>query len=293
MIKIIILLLIIYLIYINIKSMNRVKPLINKVKPIKRNNVKPYLWQYWDNIDSNRTPAYIELCLKSVDKHCSKSFNIIRLNKDNILKYLPELKTLSVYNKIEKLIIAHKVDLYRIMLLKKYGGLYMDADIVVLRDPIEIIDKLDEEDYVGFGCTGNVCINGYGTPSNWIIASRKDGMLVTNVLNSMINKIDRKDKFEYHDLGKLVIWDELTKLIEDGYKYYQYSNKIDGSRDKYGFWIDSDIAFSDYEIEYDDEDNMLFFVVYNSDVSKNIKDLSEEEILKKDWNFTKFIKKSI
>jgi hypothetical protein len=290
MIKIIILLLIVYLIYINIKSnecFNNIEPLI------KNNKVKPYLWQYWDNINNSKTPAYINLCLKSVDKHCSNSFNIIRLNKDNILKYLPELKTLSIYNKIDKLIIAHKVDLYRIMLLKKYGGIYMDADIVVLRDPIEVADKLVVNDYVGFGCTGIICKNGYGQPSNWIMASRKDGILVTNVLNNMINKIEKQDKFEYHDLGKLVIWDELKSLLNRNYKYYQYSNKIDGSRDKNGFWIDSDIAFSNIKIDYDDENNMLFFVVYNNSISKNIKELSEEEILKKDWNFTKFVKKSI
>ena len=28
----------------------------------------------------------------TVDNHCSKSFNIIRLNKDNIYKYIPEMK---------------------------------------------------------------------------------------------------------------------------------------------------------------------------------------------------------
>ena len=82
-------------------------------------------------------------------------------------------------------------------------------------------------------------------------------------------------------------------LIKNGYKYYHYFNKVDGSRDKYGLWIHSDIAFSNQKIIYEDEDNMMFFVVYNSGISKNIKELSEEEILKKDWNFTKFIKKSI
>lgn len=282
MIKIIIFLLIIYLIYINIKSKDGFD-----------NTNKPYLWQYWDNIDGNKTPSYIELCFKTVDKHCTNSFNIIRLNKDNISKYLPELKTLSIYNKIDKLIIAHKVDLYRIMLLKKYGGLYMDADTVVLKNPIEVIDKLDKYDYVGFGCTGIVCKNGYGQPSNWIMASRKNGILVSKVLDNMINKIVEKDKFDYHDLGKLVLWNELKILLNKAYKYYQYPNKVDGSRDKNGFWIDTDIAFSNNKIEYDDEENMLFFVVYNHSIPKNIKELSEEEILKKDWNFTKFIKKSI
>jgi hypothetical protein len=260
------------------------------------NTNKPYLWQYWDNIDGNKTPSYIELCFKTVDKHCSNSFNIIRLNKNNISKYLPELRTLSIYNKIDKLIIAHKVDLYRIMLLKKYGGLYMDADTVVLKNPIEVIDKLDKYDYVGFGCTGTVCKNGYGQPSNWIMASRKNGILVSKVLDNMINKIVEKDKFDYHDLGKLVLWNELKILLNKDYKdykYYQYPNKVDGSRDKNGLWIDTDIAFSNNKIEYDDEENMLFFVVYNHSIPKNIKELSETEILKKDWNFTKFIKKSL
>jgi hypothetical protein len=285
MIIFIIFLLIIYLIYKNIKY----KDTFNNLSQ----QGKPYLWQYWDNTDGSKTPAYINLCFKTVDQHCSDSFKIIRLNKDTILDYLPELKTLSAYNKIDKLIIAHKVDLYRIMLLKKYGGLYMDADIVVLRDPIEIIDKLQDFDYVGFGCTGNICKYGYGRPSNWLMASRKNGILISNVLNNILNKIEKQDKFGYHDLGKLILWDELEILLRNNYKYYHYHNKIDGSRDIDGYWIDSNVAFSNNKINYDNELDMMFFVVYNSNIPKNIKELSEDDILSKDWNISKFIKKSI
>ena len=63
---------------------------------------------------------------------------------------------------MKDLIIAHKVDIYRIMLLKKYGGLYLDSDIIVLKDPIDIINKLECYDFVGFGCTGTICFNSYG-----------------------------------------------------------------------------------------------------------------------------------
>ena len=115
---------------------------------------KPYLWQYWEG----NMPDYISLCMETVDNHCSKDFNIIRLNKQNIQMYLPEIKQ---YNdKINKLIIPHQVDIYRIMLLYKYGGIYMDADVIVLRNPIEIINKLKEFDFVGFGCTGEICTYG-------------------------------------------------------------------------------------------------------------------------------------
>ena len=64
-------------------------------------NSKPYLWQYWDNIDNNETPAYIKLCLETVDRNCSNSFKIIRLNKYNIESYIPEISKYK--NQIDKL----------------------------------------------------------------------------------------------------------------------------------------------------------------------------------------------
>ena len=257
--------------------------------PIEYNrNDKPYLWQYWDGPMS----SFIKLSLKTVDNHCSKSFNIIRLNKDNIYKYIPEMKEYE--NKIKDILIAQKVDIYRIMLLYKYGGIYLDADTVVLRDPIEIIHKLQKYDFVGFGCTGIICKNGYGKPSNWILAAKPHSTLIARVLQNQLSQITTKVKFDYHDLGKLVIWHELKYLIKNqDYEYFHYDNKIHGSRDKNGKWINSDIAFSNVPIEYEDEQNMLFFVFYNSDLSDNIKQISEKDLLEKDWNITKFIKRGL
>jgi phosphorylcholine metabolism protein LicD len=253
---------------------------------------KPFLWQYWDNIDDKKTPAYISLCLKSVDKYCSKSFNIVRLNKDNIFTFIPELEKYKT--KMEKLIIAHKVDIYRIFLLYKYGGIYMDADIICLRNPIEIIDKLDQHEFVGFGCTGQECKMGYGKPSNWIMASRPNGILMGKVLENILSKLQSKKEYTYHDLGKLIIWEELENLINnDKFEYYHYPNKIDGSRDINGRWVDSNIVFANEEIKYEDEKNMMFFVFYNSEIPKEIKSLTEEELIHQDWNYSKFIRRAL
>lgn len=251
---------------------------------------KPYIWQYWEG----EMPSYIKLCMQTVDKNCSQNFNIIRLNKENIKDYIPELSEYE--DKINKLIIPHKVDIYRIMLLYKYGGIYMDADVIVLRNPIEIIDKLKEYDFVGFGCTGNKCKNGYGQPSNWILASRANTILMGNILQNLINKLKKhreSDKFDYHDLGKLIIWEELNKLIKIGYKYYHYPNTVDGTRDKQGNWITDDKIFSNVKIDYDDEKNMMFLILYNSEMSNDIKKMSKNDILNKDWNYTKFIKRAL
>ncbi len=253
---------------------------------------KPNLWLYWDNLNNNTEYGYIELCYQSVLKNCSQSFNIVRLNQNNIIHYLPELKE---YEKlIKKLKIEHKVDLYRIMLLYKYGGLYLDSDIIIMKDPIEIMDNLKKYDFVGFGCTGDKCKYGYGKPSNWALVSRPNTLLMGNIMTSMIEKIKTKTTFNYHDLGKLIIWEELDKLIKNkNYKYFHYPNTIDGTRDKFGNWVTSEKLFSNDVIEYDDEDNLFFVVLYNSETTNNIKKIDKKKLLNYNCNFTKFIKKSL
>lgn len=253
---------------------------------------KPYLWQYWEG----PMPSYIKLCLDTVDKHCSNNFTILRLNESNIREYLPELEKYE--DKLSQLIIAHKVDIYRIMLLYKYGGIYLDVDIIVLRNPLEIIEKLRKYDFVGFGCTGNKCKNGYGKPSNWLLASKPNTILMANILKNLLHKLTKlgklyKPKIEYHDFGKLVIWEELDKLIKDGYTYYHYPNTIDGTRDVDGLWVDSSRIFSNENIKYDNEENMMFLILYNSEIDDSIKQLSENELLNKNWSYSKFIKKSL
>lgn len=257
------------------------------------NSSKPYLWQYWEG----PMPAYIKLCLDTVDKHCSNNFTIKILNESNIKEYLPELKDYE--DKLSQLIIPHKVDIYRIMLLYKYGGIYLDVDIIVLRNPYEIIEKLTKfnYDFVGFGCTGNKCKNGYGKPSNWLLASKPNTLLMANILKNLLGKLAKlgrdKKKTEYHDFGKLVIWNELDKLMKDGYSYYHYPNTIDGTRDIDGLWVDSSRIFSDENIKYDNEENMMFLILYNSEIDDFIKKLSKNELLNKNWLYSKFIKKSL
>jgi len=114
-----------------------------------------------------------------------------------------------------------------------------------------------------------------------------------NIFENIINKIKNKNKLEYHEVGKEIIWDELKKLFNKGYKYFHYSNKVDGSRDKYGLWIDTSRAFSSNKIDYDDEQNMMFFVIYNSDVSDDIKNMTENQLLNDNTNFSYFIKKTL
>lgn len=253
---------------------------------------KPKLFLYWEG---NNKPPYIDLCIESIYKHCSKSFDIIFLDDTTIYNYLPEVKNLN-FNKLK---IAQKVDYYRIALLNKYGGVYMDTDILVLKDPIEITNQLNKYDFVGFGCTGNVCKYGYGKPSNWILCSKKNTILMKNILNNYLNKLNEINnnnrEIDYHEFGKYIIWEELDKLIKTGYTYYHYPNTVDGTRDKNGDWVTMGRLFSDKYIEYDDPNNLLMVVLYNSDLDdfdKKYRNMSKEELLKTNINFVKYYNKS-
>jgi len=254
---------------------------------------KPYLWFYWENKPGKVTPDYIKLCEKSIMKHCSNSFNVIKLNEKNIYDYLPELLNNNINT--DNLLLAQKVDYYRILLLYKYGGLYLDADTLVMRNPYEIIEKLKYYDYVGFGCTGITCTYGYGRPSNGIMASRPNGELVTRILTNIENKLRNNNgqKWDYFDLGKYIIWSELDYLINNKqYIYYHYSNDFDGTRDINGNWIETSYLFSDKPINYRSPNDLMFIILYNSQMD-DIRDLSESDILNSSTNISKFIKKSL
>ena len=292
------LLLILLLCFIIILFMDKTKCTYNIQNYEYYNNFmqnKPFLWIYWDNIENTPTPSYIKLCNETVIKHCSLSFNIKFLNKNNIYIFLPEL--VKYKKKIDNFIIAHKVDIYRIYLLYKYGGLYLDADIIILKDPIQIINKLKNSDFdfCGTGCTGIKCKSGYGKPSNWLLASKPNSLLMKTILQYILEKINNNDKIEYHDIGKKLIWKSLDKLIKNNnYKYYHYPSYISGSRDKHGIWVTTSKILSNKKIEFENEDKIIFIVFYNSSpIIKKIKNITRNKLLLSDMNISKFFRKSL
>lgn len=252
------------------------------------NNKIHYMWVYWENIDGLDMPDYIKLCMNTIIKHCRKDFNLVILNEKTVYDYIPEFADINT----DKLLIAQKVDIIRILLLYKYGGLYIDADTIVMKSPKEIVQKLEDYDYVGFGCTGEKCNYGYGRPSNGIMASRERGILVGKIRENILNKLMDSKKWEYFELGKYIIWEELDKLRNGGYEYHHYTNDYDGTRDIDGNWVETSRLFSTERIKYANEDDIIFIVLYNSQM-ENIRRLNSDYLLNSELNISKFINKSI
>lgn len=89
------------------------------------------IWQYWaQGYDS--LPSVVKDCLESVDKFAA-GYQVIRLSDANLENYveIPEY----IKSKRDKMTVAHFSDILRVLLLRDYGGVWLDAT-VLLTGPI-------------------------------------------------------------------------------------------------------------------------------------------------------------
>jgi hypothetical protein len=191
------------------------RPSPTPILPIYSN--KPILWRYWEVVSPDVSrPGYIDLCYASHEKHCSQDFQIISLDQKTIYTYLPYLRHEKLHRKLP---IQQRVDYYRYHLLRDYGGVWIDADILTLKSLGPIYQKLLQKqkqkqtqnpsyDYYGFGCGLDPpdADKGKDHPTNWLMMSKKGGRFVTRLCQKVQKILEEETPIdfnvEYHALGK-------------------------------------------------------------------------------------------
>jgi len=161
------------------------------------------IWSYWETKPGETKPGYIDLCQQSLKANCGKCFDIRILDATSVYQYIPEARN----KDLTKLDIPHRVDYYRYCLLEKYGGVWLDADMLILQCICPFYDNLEKSDYVGFGCGKDMegCQapeEGYSRPLNWFMISRKNTDYMKCIKAGAEKKIDNPDGFEYHGIGR-------------------------------------------------------------------------------------------
>lgn len=96
------------------------------------------LWYFWDGPS---IPPICNLGIKTL-LHNAIGFDVYALNTSNIKDYLPELDCR--WNGIKKW--AHKTDYIKPRILYKYGGIFVDVDVVCLEDLNILTDTLNKSD---------------------------------------------------------------------------------------------------------------------------------------------------
>ena len=108
---------------------------------------RPIIWLYWQNKSEYHTkPPYLDLCLDTVKKYCGKTFEIIVLDD----KMIPVMSRVINKNFMNIEPLAMRADYIRFCLLYEYGGIWLDSDIVVMKDLSYIIDDLNRFNFVTF-----------------------------------------------------------------------------------------------------------------------------------------------
>ena len=255
---------------------------------------KPFIWLYWENKPGfYEPPNYIKLCHETVKKHCSKNFNVVILDETNVHNYLKNLR-----KDIDNLLIPQKVDYIRLKLLQKYGGIWLDSDIIVMKDLMPIIDKMKGKiDFVGFGCHYRFCnSSGKPKPANWVMGSKKN----TKFINMCVKKCDKllnsKKKLKYFDLGRTLLWECIQKIKRENpnWDYYHYDSKCLDRDSKYKK-IRNNRLINNENIDKNCLNESLFVPIYNTapGFPEWFKTLSKNEIIEKDMLISKLFRKSL
>lgn len=96
-------------------------------RPVQTFPNEKIIWQYWAQGYDN-VPELVAACLQSVDKYCS-DYMVVRLSDDNLSNYLEIPEWLE--EKRGHYSHAHFADVLRLMLLSAYGGIWMDATMML------------------------------------------------------------------------------------------------------------------------------------------------------------------
>ena len=254
-------------------------------------NIPNYVWLYWENKNNKTTPNYIQLCRKSVEKNCSKNLNLIILDNININKYLPNLR-----KDINYLPIPQKVDYIRLAILNKYGGIYLDSDIILFKSLDYFINLLKYYDFIGFGSNSffkKYKTITYGKISNWAMCSRKNGILISKSLDEANKILDSNKYINYHELGRELLWKQIYYLQKSiNYKYYHYSS-VNLERDLNGYKLTNDRFESNEKL--DKNYNPYFSILYNSAPGFSNKFLAKtkHELLNSDMLISQLFRKAL
>jgi len=295
----IIICLIVYWIYLY-KKMN-IENFEDISKSIEQNELPYHIWMYWENKPGKTKPIYLDLCYKTIIKNCPR-FKIHLLDQNTVKNFLPNMRP-DLSSKLER--IPMKTDYIRYNLLYHYGGIWLDSDIIVFKDLSDIIKKLQEYEYIGFGCHEGdkkcqASMYGYPKPANWVMISRKHSLLLKHCINKADKLLDIHDNSyfntHYHILGRNLIWDciQEIKSKNKNWDYLHMSSKCI-ERDSKGRKYTNQVNMTMEDVDEYCKNKKYFMPIYNTapGFPKWFLDLSETEILNSTLLISKHFKEAL
>lgn len=122
------------------------------------------IWTYWD---SENLPEFIQKSIENWRKHCI-GWDVRVVTPANLKEFLPDVD-FSKFRPGD--FVQRKVDLIRLYLIEKYGGLWSDASIAIKRSYDWIIDDAKGYEFIGYYREGSTNKPEYPVLENWLFAA--------------------------------------------------------------------------------------------------------------------------
>jgi mannosyltransferase OCH1-like enzyme len=154
----------------------------NNFENFEANNdiVPKIIWTYWDNED---IPIFIKLCLKNWKRICT-NYEINILHKNNVDKYI------NIPNNFNNLPSYRQSDITRLLLLQKYGGIWIDASTILFVSPDTFISKNNVTLFLTPGSNKKNIVY-----ENWFISAPKNNQIINLWINEVLKAIYEPKKY--------------------------------------------------------------------------------------------------
>jgi hypothetical protein len=149
------------------------------------------IWQYWET--KGLKPKFIDGLHEIATRNAGVT--IVLVTPETLGSYLPDIEE----SVLRIATPAHKADMIRTRLVRRYGGMWLDTDALVLRDLNWLFDLLGDCEFVGFN---NGCRLERARP--WVrvncFLSRPNGAIVSEWARRQSLKLDRTE-FRWSEIG--------------------------------------------------------------------------------------------
>lgn len=200
----------------------------------KKENLQEVIWQYWAQ-GYEHVPEIVSKCLKSVEQW-KGDYTIVRLTDTNLSDYI-QLPDYILEKKEKGLIpLAQFSDILRVCLLSTYGGIWLDATIL-LTGPIP--QKYRDMDFFVFQRDPNEPNKKYWENAYAYYYGWNKGFKV-NMLNAVI--FAKKDSLVVSEMAKLLLLYWKTNDYLPDYFFFQilFDTLINGKLKTHNCPIESD-----------------------------------------------------
>jgi hypothetical protein len=151
------------------------------------------VWFYWEG----QRPRWIEICHETIVANSTEA-RFLTPESFN------ELWTTDRDINLSRLYVAHRADFIRSYLLAKFGGLWVDADCLVMRKLSGLLEKLGEFDFLAHRERGGFFSNGF-------MGAKKDSLIARELYKRICRFLRENRRISWLEIGSKPLTDILHK----------------------------------------------------------------------------------